>query len=112
MLTQLHNLRTLNLRHLFTVDGSASEGSAVLIRVLNSNLEIKDFQCVGRLAENVVQKLTTLPLRRLDLLDGAIDDDKFAKLANGPCASLKAKIREPKSQTNAFAMTQKAQWPF
>ena len=84
VLTQLHNLHTLDFQHLFrklfTLDGRASDNSALLTRILEGNPEIKAFTCTGRLTEEVVQALGTLPLRRLELFGSAIDDDKFALL--------------------------------
>ena len=80
VLTQLHNLRTLHCGTLFTLDHKAPDERALLIRILGSNSEIQDFTCAGGVATDVVQALATLPLRRLLLMNGEIDDEKFARL--------------------------------
>ncbi|MGB1230023.1 MAG: hypothetical protein ACPG7U_02525 [Holosporaceae bacterium] len=80
VLTQLHNLRTLNCWTLFTLDDQAPEERALLIRILDSNPEIEDFTCAGGVATDVVQALGNLPLRRLLLMNGEIDNDKLALL--------------------------------
>ena len=78
VLTQLHNLRTLDCGTLFILDHSAPDERALLIRILGSNPEIEDFACALNVAEDVVQALANLPLRRLSFTNGEIDDRKFA----------------------------------
>ncbi|MGB0919473.1 MAG: hypothetical protein ACPGUZ_03035 [Holosporaceae bacterium] len=78
VLTQLQKLRTLNCGTLFTLDHRAPEERALLIRILDSNPHIEDFTCAGGVATDVVQALANLPLRRLLLMNGEIDNDKFA----------------------------------
>ena len=80
VLTQLHNLRTLDCGTLFTLDGSSPEESALLIRILDSNPGIADFTCTSGLADDVVQTLARFPLRRLSLMNSEIDSDKCALL--------------------------------
>ncbi|MGB0918960.1 MAG: hypothetical protein ACPGUZ_00325 [Holosporaceae bacterium] len=89
MLTQLHKLRQLNCSHFLTLDDRAPEDSALLIRILDNNPEIEDFTCAGGVATDVVQALATLPLRRLLLMSGEIDDDKFALLPFGTLEELR-----------------------
>ena len=79
-LTQLQNLRTLDCGTLFTLDGSAPDKRALLLRILDSNPDIEAFTCTGGVATDVVQALANLPLRRLSLMNGEIDNDKFALL--------------------------------
>ncbi|MEH0001965.1 MAG: hypothetical protein V6Z78_00080 [Holosporaceae bacterium] len=89
VLTQLHKLRTLNCWTLFTLDHRAPEERALLIRILDSNPEIEDFTCAGGVATDVVQALANLPLRRLLLMNGEIDNDKFALLPFGTLEELR-----------------------
>ena len=80
VLTHLHSLRTLNCWTLLTLDHRAPEERGLLIRILDNNSDIEDFTCAGGVAEDVLQALANLPLRRLLLMNGEIDDDKFALL--------------------------------
>ncbi|MGB0919641.1 MAG: hypothetical protein ACPGUZ_03930 [Holosporaceae bacterium] len=89
VLTQLHNLRTLNCWTLFTLAYSAPEDRAFLIRLLESNPAIEDFTCAGGVATDVVQALGNLPLRRLLLQNSEIDNDKFALLPFGTLEELR-----------------------
>ena len=89
VLTHLHNLRALNCWTLFTLDHRAPEERGLLIRILDNNPDIEDFTCAGGIAEDVVQALGNLPLRRLLLLNGEIDNDKFALLPFGTLEELR-----------------------
>ena len=80
VLTQLHNLRTLDCCAMLTLEGRVPEARALSSRILGNNPEMENFTCAGNLDTDVVQALGNLPLRRLLLMHSAIDDDKFALL--------------------------------
>ena len=94
VLTQLHNLRTLDCCDLFTSNRSAPENRALLVQILDNNPGIEKFACVGSLDTEVVRALANLPCRRLEVLCGDIDDEKFALLPFGTLEELRLHGRD------------------